>query len=173
MTIQKISLTAIIIACLFSGCKEKEVYPSETQEGRNTFGVKIDGNKWLPNQASTVPVAPSRLRGEYIKEGGIVAVTARRDNNDEIIVLTILDVYKSGAYVFNGDTTKSARTEFKGDKIDDKYRLFSGGINEVEVTKLDTINKIISGNFRVQLKGVKNNTTKNLTEGIFDIKYEL
>lgn len=173
MTIQKIALTAMTVTCLFSSCKEKEVYPSETQEGRNTFGVKIDGNKWLPNQASTVPVAPSRLQGEYIKQGGIVAVTARRDNFDEVIVLTIVDVFKTGHYTFNGDSTKSTRTEFSGDKLNDKYRLFSGGINEVNITKLDTINKIVSGNFKVQLKGITNNATKNLTEGIFDIKYEL
>jgi hypothetical protein len=172
MKIPKFALVAITFACIFSGCKEKEVYPPETQDGRNTFGVRIDGNKWLPNQASTVPLAPDKLKGEYLKEGGIVAITARRDNNDEIIVLTIADVNKTGIYAFNDDSSKSTRTEFRGDKIDDKYRSFSGGINEVNITKLDTINKIVSGNFKIQLKGLKNSAIKNLTEGIFDIKYE-
>lgn len=163
-------VVAVVFICAF-GCKEKEVYPAETQQGLNTFGVKIDGKKWLPNQKLGI-IVPDRLSGEYHKQDGILGVTATRDGNDEIIVITIVGATKPGNYTFNSDSSRSTRTHLGGNEVDDEYRLFPGGINEVNITKLDTINKVVAGTFKIQLKGVKNQTIKNLTDGVFDIKYQ-
>lgn len=171
MKIYRLVVTTVVFICATLGCKEKEMYPFESQQGLNTFGVKIEGNRWLPNQKLGI-IVPDKLTGEYHKQGGIVAVTATRDGNDEIIALTIVDVTKPGTHAFNGDSSRSSRTEFWGSNIDDKYRLFPGGINEVNITKLDTINKIVSGNFKIQLKGIKNHIIKDFTDGAFDVKYQ-
>lgn len=82
MNIHRLVVTAVVFICAFS-CKKKEAYPPETQQGLNTFGVNINGNKWLPNQKLGL-LMPDKLSGEYRKEGGIVTVTATRDGNNEI-----------------------------------------------------------------------------------------
>lgn len=171
MNINSLVSIAVLFSCGIFSCKEREMYPSETQKGLNTFGVKINGSKWLPNQRLGI-IVPDKLSGEYYKDGNVIAITATQHGNDEIIVLTIVDVTKPGIYAFNGDSSRSARTQFRGNKIDDEYRSFPEGVNEVNITKLDTINNVVAGNFKIQLKGIENHTIKNFTDGVFDVKYQ-
>lgn len=72
-----------------------------------------------PNQKLGI-IVPDKLSGEYDKDGNVIAITATRYGNDEIIVLRIVDVTKPGSYAFNGDSSRSARTQFRGNKIDEK-----------------------------------------------------
>lgn len=54
-------LTVTIV--LVIGCKDKEVLPSNTEEGLNTFGVKIDGKIWLAVTKFNITGGGEKIRG--------------------------------------------------------------------------------------------------------------
>ncbi|CAG5072371.1 hypothetical protein DYBT9623_04131 [Dyadobacter sp. CECT 9623] len=164
----KLLLVAIALANAIGGCKPKQILPEPTQEGLNTFGVKIDGKVWLP-------VYPFRLLGgpkilDASIYDGILAIEARK-KSDETIILLVTNVRSEGIYKFKEDNSGGiGASRYDGDLVDDEYHPYPGGINEINITRLDTVNKVVSGTFKVQLKGEKNNNIKNFTDGTFDLK---
>ena len=165
-------LAAVIIMHLNIGCKMKKVLPKTTQEGLNTFGVKINGKVWLPVQKLSVLGSGPKLDSDYYEDIGLLGITAKNGTNDEVLQLTVLDVRSVGSYSFNIDSKRGSATEYNGKLVDDRYFPYAGGISKINITKLDTVNKIVAGTFEVQLKGKNNGIIKNLTQGIFDLKYD-
>jgi hypothetical protein len=158
-----------VTVALVIGCKEKEVLPSNTEEGLNTFGVKIDGKIWLPVTRLSVTGGGEKIRGGYT--GGVFAIVAKKGVTDEIITLVVRNVKSTGIYALNANSADGIDpTNFRGKYIDDDYFLKAGGVNEINITKFDTINKIASGTFKCQFQGKNKQITKNFTQGIFDVK---
>lgn len=59
------SIIIIIFTLIIQSCDKKEVYPGETQEGLNTFGVKIDGVNWMPKHELNLVTPLKPLSGIY------------------------------------------------------------------------------------------------------------
>ncbi len=158
-----------VTVALVIGCKEKEVLPSNTEEGLNTFGVKIDGKIWVPESKIAIVNPVEKISVRYLQ--GSLGITARKGATDEVITLVVRDIKSPGTYALNSNSTdRTTETNFQGKYIDDEYLLKSGGVNEINFTKFDTINKIASGTFKCQFQGKNKQITKNFTQGIFDVK---
>ncbi|MCE7059526.1 DUF6252 family protein [Dyadobacter sp. CY343] len=165
----KLLLVAIALANAIGGCKPKQILPEPTQEGLNTFGVKIDGKVWLPVYPFSLLGGPPTLRASF--KSGILGIEARKKFFDEAIVLIVTGVHSEGTYKLKEDDSGGiGASKYDGDLVDDKYYPIPGGINKLTISKLDTINKVVSGTFEVQLQGEKNKNFKNFTNGTFDLK---
>jgi hypothetical protein len=63
-----------------------------------------------------------------------------------------------------------------GDVVYDKYETDSGAFNSMHITKLDTVNKTISGYFNVKLNRSPHYVPQKsiqFTSGVFSLKYEV
>lgn len=179
---KKLSLfSALLLAAfLFPGChKEKlsTVLPPATQEGKNTIGFKINGKVWTPGRNKTVlggwdgidlsVLYNSPLGGPYalgIQAGrktedhaaffGMGSYLPIRDTGDFTNQL-LSHYYDNGVYLDGGY-----------DDIDfDKHRSFI-------ITKLDTVQHIISGTFGFTLMDPNNHAnTITISDGRFDFHY--
>jgi hypothetical protein len=168
---RKITWTLVLLFGTL-GCEKDVPFPKLTQEGLNTFGVKINGVKWFPKAGLSFTGGGHKLRGWYLPQEHVVAIEACKGVNDEVIILTVVDVKGVGAYHLNADSTKGSKTQFHGKNIDDRYFLLSTENNTLIITKLDTVEKVISGTFNAHMVGLRNQTVKKLSEGVFDIRYE-
>lgn len=172
MTVFQQNLWTLLFLCGILGCEKDVPFPKPTQEGLGTFGVKIDGAKWLPKPGVSLTGGGHKLRGWYLAQEHVVAIEARKGVNDEVIILTVVDVKGVGPYRLNSDSTKSSQTRFSGKDVDDRYFLLSNANNTLIISKLDTVEKVMSGTFCAQVIGLRNQTVKKLSEGVFDIRYE-
>jgi hypothetical protein len=53
-----IAIAVCITVTCFSCRKDKDGLPKATEEGKNTFGCKINGAIFIPKDVVTVPVMP-------------------------------------------------------------------------------------------------------------------
>jgi|GEM_PF-308806 len=153
------------------------VLPPATQEGKNTFGCKINGVVWLPLFScfaqttgncnalgfSIYPLATlSRLPIAF-------TLSARRQ------------IYDTTFSMFNMYTGSSRITK-AGNVTDSVTIIYFEGANEFsyfppvqtsgafDITKLDTVNSIISGTFHFTLYNSKGDSVV-VTDGRFDLTY--
>jgi hypothetical protein len=167
MLIRILVLLAVVIVCMI--LKMRKVLPPATEKGLNTFGVKVDGKVWLPRQPFNVIGGPKVLHA-YMHDH-VLGIVARKGFSDLAVTLIIPDVRSPGDYRLKGKTEDYVHaSKYDRDLIDDEYFPFPEGYNEVRITKLDTVNKIVAGTFRVQLKG-KDGSIMDLTDGVFDVRY--
>lgn len=178
-----VALSCICISISTSCLKEKTEppiidntpkLPEATHIGANTFGCYINGelfvaesNKWssvIPTYCSYDNISPNELR-----------VQGSRLND------TVRDNIQFGCYIF--DTQK-----YNMDVITDNdigyityvnttlncmdYYHDLNNIGTVSITYLDTINRIIAGNFKMDVINKCNESLKlHITNGVFDLKY--
>ena len=158
-------------------CKDDEVLlPKATTEGLNTFGCKLNGEVWLPRKGFGLINNPPIIEAYYtkVKEVKSFNMVFLQGVNEKEIRLVTNELLKIGKYQFLKNSPffpEEYLTSYSGNYVDDKYVLFSSATNELTITKIDTVQGIVSGSFQVDLKGLKNGEIIKLTEGIFDIKY--
>jgi hypothetical protein len=166
---------SIIIAFIGISCKKHKPpqpdnpygLPNATQTGANIFACRINGKNWISD------------KGIFHIRGGInndtLATSAdKNESGFELIVLIVKGSAKQGANYDFSDTTKAlgefSTNKLCGSQTGTVYRYFStdGSIN---ITRIDPLNKIISGKFNfIAPRGDCNDTLK-ITDGRFDIHY--
>ena len=161
---------------LFTNCK-KEKLPKPTQEGKNTFGCKIDGVVFLPADVITVPVIPG-LISFYDETGSGYFELRATENKDEhkgglrrTLLFKIFNL-KSGTNSLNEQNKVSVKISVDNNQLDKSYETnnTTGGI--LTITRLDTNQNIISGTFSfVAAPRQINSQNLQVTEGRFDISY--
>jgi hypothetical protein len=170
-------LAALCCILLASRCKKNNdapppVLPEATRQGLNTIGFKVNGEVWLPYyecKAFSDPCGKISARyGPPNADFNQFDMQVARKLNNEQSSLTITTIgriknignhYDSTNFYFlrNGSTYQN-------------LRFLSSG--KLEVTKLDTINKIIAGTFEITVyKSGNTNDSLKITEGRFDFKY--
>lgn len=163
----------------FISCK-KEKLTKETQVGANTFSCKINGVVHIPNDEAFGPRAISAsvsLNREDSNFYNLSILTHYSRNKPwEKVHLTLYKVkkeviynlydkeYRYGTYVLGVLNESSG---FVGVTYDSKA--FNKG--EVKITKLDLVNRIVSGTFWFEAINLNDPNDKvSVTDGRFDLK---
>lgn len=161
--------------------KTKEELPPATQEGKNTFGCLIDGKVWLPKNYG----APNWLGGSldllnfsyYNKKIDVSAKQITKEGNYRSINIYSKNIKQLGVYklyvnVERGTNSNSTAYTYREANNPSESIFFINDTvsSSLIVTKLDTINKIISGNFRFNF--TLSNQNVEVKDGVFDLNYK-
>lgn len=160
--------------------KEKEL-PPITQEGKNAFGCRINGEVWVPYYSCSG--MSSNPCGELV-----VDVHQISPNDPSLFSLNIAAEQKkedNSLTVFSIHTLMNQGISSTGNKIDSltinfqrpvaqlyyNYNYYNK-IEKFEISKLDTVNKIISGLFELTLYKSPSDSVM-ITDGRFDLKFQV
>jgi hypothetical protein len=134
--------------------------PPITQTGANTFGCKVNGQVWLP---TTVWV-------DY-QNGGMVIDAKNLYSPESTIIITIgnYTITGNGSYKFGSSTTYLSKGLYRYNGS--RYYTDSTYEGWLNISRLDSVNSIISGTFSFMGKDVNTGEVVNVTEGRFDNKY--
>jgi len=159
----------LISACsllLIVSC-QKEKLPKLTEEGKNTFGCKVNGKNWVPHGVGgfggTDPVA-----GGFIRNVNTINIIAY--NGRESIEFYLENVFSLGEYPLSDSNYALYYIRGSNTSIPDiSYITDSQHTGKVNIVNYDTTNKIVSGTF--EFIGVnKEGKTVRISDGRFDIK---
>ncbi|HPG10126.1 MAG TPA: DUF6252 family protein [Chitinophagaceae bacterium] len=174
-------LLVILIAFLaFAACKKKITeLPAVTQTGANTFGAKVNGSLWVPQGFGPIP-ANDILEARMI--GRDIIINARNfasSPNETEFELRINDVNAPGTYLLNTDVVHPANNVSYAYYVkrnitpDNEWLTSSASTGSVTISKVDTVNWIVSGTFQFDMLNIYNAPQPlSVTEGRFDIKVQ-
>ncbi len=181
----RLSCYTLLLAFIFcTACKKTGVdaLPPETQSGANTFGCLIDGKAWIPTGSGAPGSRPivagyiSALPPVYFNATNISSLTSR---DNERIKFYVRNVNKIGTYPLNFDTQPEPASLYPqnyGEFI--SYNNTSGGnsyittttyTGSVEITRADSVNRIVSGRFSFTAFDSSTGKTIKVTDGRFDL----
>ncbi|MCL1937869.1 MAG: hypothetical protein FWF52_05690 [Candidatus Azobacteroides sp.] len=156
----------------FSSCN-KEVLnemPPETQTGANTLGCLIDGELFVGGCCTPWMTPPFNALYNTVSDKLYLSSYGKVNVNnsgciDMEIYHPIQNNIQTNALMFYYSTSESSTC----------VRYLTSTNREVFITKLDTVNKIVSGRF--QFTGYCSNddsaNTKQITQGRFDLKLNI
>ena len=182
MKFQAIQLILLFLAFILNvKCKKDKytspnVLPPVTQEGKNTFGFKLNGEIWMPyyecpafrlNCGELNASAGNSLSNGFFR----LMIHAGRwfdQTNSSLWIETYQTISSTG------DKSDSVEVHFHADH----YKIYAGWdgihhpgqVRKFEVTKFDTTNKIMSGIFDFTLYHPSGDSLR-ITEGRFDLKF--
>ena len=175
-------LPLICCVLLLASCKkEVDELPAPTDTGSNTFGLKLDGEFWVPQKFGIVPTAPI-LEARYTGTGGLF-INARNfasSPTETEFEIYLQNVTGPGNYPLNQLTYKYPNQQASyGYYI--KRRLMP--LNEwitsdrftgnVSITKFDRSANIVSGTFEFTAGSIDSTAAPiTVTEGRFDVKIQ-
>ena len=185
----RICLCVTLLA--FASCKscKKDVdptsqLPAATQTGANTFGCVINGQAWVPNGRSTVPVIRP-INGGYISESFYrpkYCVNIRTyASGVDAMYLYVKSVTKPGRYPLSFDTDTDiiyAQTQNYGlytisgattNDPDYAYITTSQYTGYVDFVVADTASKRLAGTFEFEGIDFPSGKKMKITGGRFDI----
>jgi hypothetical protein len=141
--------------------------PEPTQEGEDTFGMKVDGRNW--ERSYSLLSDPNRA---FLSSSGRLTIVGLNTTKDEKVEIRTNEVLSIGEYnmAYNLSQSCGDSTRFESQKqCELSYKLFDSLRSKVIITRLDTIERIIAGTFEMDLKN-NEGTLKEITEGRFDFK---
>ncbi|WP_373511355.1 hypothetical protein [Persicitalea sp.] len=154
----------------------KDPLPKATQEGKNTFGCKINGKPWVPDggtgfQATKPITGGFNLLGENPPIRRIWIRTRSKDRQGIHLQLNETNV---GEHLLNENTQIRPYALFSKDygmyqTGNSTYTTSSNFTGKITITKADTITGVLAGTFDFTV-GNSSGTTYKITEGRFDIK---
>ena len=157
------ALSLLLSACIKTHV-EPNLLPPETQTGKNTFGCRVNGKAWLP----IVPFPANCLTGGLYQGYVYIYVKRDKDKTDQYLYIGRENVTGVGTYLLNNSYKPEVHlTDFTNNC---NYYTDSLNTGHLIITRLDTINGIISGRFDFK---VKQNGCPDIavTEGRFDYNY--
>ncbi len=159
-------LSLFFIKC---SCK-KDTLTNTTQTGANTFAMLVNGELWnMPPCVFCPPIV-------QLLDKGLLQVHGL--NGNERLYFYVNTHYLIGNYQINKmwytknqiQDSCSFFTRFTENNNCYSYRLIDSTKSGVSITRLDTINRIVSGTFYMTLSNFQGGQL-NITEGRFDGKY--
>jgi hypothetical protein len=183
--IPMLSFCGILLLLLVAniGCKKSappsNILPPATQEGKNTFGCRVNGEVWVPYyQCGLIDI--------FTKCKELHSVVTHADSTRELpfyVDLTASREIGQGSYssfLIGATILKTGKfdsmfsvTYFRDSVSYDPQYPISLASNAITVTRLDTVSQIISGTFHFTLYGPYGPGADSLvvTDGRFDVKY--
>ena len=149
---------------------EIDKLPPATQTGANTFGCLLDGKAFLPgNYPNATNCFYQLVDGEYY-----FSFQMNNSNQDDNIVLVgintnQLEISAGGTYALAGNIPANAYGTYAlaGIFTTTNSSVYTG---ELHITKLETVNYIVSGTFWFDIEDFQGNI-HHITEGRFDSQY--
>ena len=175
-------LLYISFVFVLTGCPkdvdELSKLPRQTQEGAGTFGMLVNGKSWQPYSFMPTIINRKPLYISYSLRDKFVRVQTRNEQSKEWFLFAVTDISGIGSYTINSklyfSTSDSAYADCNNTtRFEEDYNcLLSYKFNKllsssVNITRLDTIQKIVSGTFEVELIS-DNNQKLQITNGRFD-----
>ncbi|MBX7205313.1 MAG: hypothetical protein K1X81_07795 [Bacteroidia bacterium] len=167
----KLLLLITSLSCLSLHCKkesEEDKLPPATASGKQTFGCKINGKNWIGETGNST--------AEYWQ--GRIKITGLQGSNlspKASIMIGIVDyaITKPGYYEFKYDDP-AIRCTATLEEIQENYELdyCPGGKAALNITRFDTIQGYISGQFNFVACNKEKTSYIIVTEGRFDFKYK-
>lgn len=162
----------LLTGCLFTDDLDSDGLPKETQTGQNTFGMLVDGRTW---RTSTINVLTNSVYAFYKPSRQFLYISAI-DRSDEEISLFIKGVKTNGTYKISPYDESlfpvcadSTRLEIV-DSCDEAFKLVNNSTSLIEISRLDTLERIVSGTFNLDLTNDQGETVI-ISKGRFDISY--
>lgn len=169
------------LICLSLVACEEEL-PPETQNGRNTFGCKVNGQVWIPSDER------NDLNPYWEPNGGLFSINAHKAvGSDNIgtffqsfsIGITWLPGLGKYPVLLSGVNNSYADPKDSWIYFNDQRLRCQYGASvptayvsgSIEITRYDTINNIVAGRFEGILTSPGCDTLR-VTEGRFDFKFQ-
>lgn len=171
-----IALAAFITSTSLSCQKEKDDLPKATEDGKNTFGCKIDGKLFIPEKTITYPAMPP-LRSFYGESDGYFELRVSEDTDEANNGLQRYMIFKLYNLEIGGNTLNEENKVLviisEGDQSDNRYETNTTIGGTLNITRLDTVANIISGTFTFNAGLISDNSKiLSVTEGRFDVTYK-
>ncbi|MEZ4772921.1 MAG: hypothetical protein R3D00_07050 [Bacteroidia bacterium] len=167
---------AFLFLLLLAACEREapqppdplDLLPPATQTGENTLGFLLDGEPWMPNRI---------FQGDYRKSDGRFNIYTRNvqfDGNGNpsgssfSIGSISVQVYQEGTYKITDRGNLSAVVDFLTGCT---YWSFLEDPGELSLSKMDTINRVMSGTFHFKAISEDCTDTLSITHGRFDVSF--
>jgi len=181
MLFNRLLILCISLLSLTACNKEVSELPEATQTGANTFGAKVDGVMWVPQGFGPFP-SNNLLQVRYNTSTSVLIINARnfasspKETEFEIL---LVGVHGPGTYVLNSKITSFPTDLNYGYFIKrkiiplDEWVTSPVQTGSVTITKLDTVNLIVSGTFSFSAECMNGTAAPlQVTEGRFDLKIQ-
>lgn len=168
-------LLAVLVSVSMLSCKKSNVLPEVTQEGRNTFGCRLNGQLYLPKKDPPIRAATNfrvtlssiNLEIDYL----IIASSRDRTENLGTIWLSYLGAKENLRIgVFPILTEQQGGFSFKYDRFGTVFTVDTERESRMEILRFDREARIVSGTFACSLVNPLTGERVEVTEGRFDVK---
>lgn len=174
----KRSIGIIIFSLVFFACEPTEL-PAPTNNGSDTFGMLVNGEKWIAYQPGMFTPGTNSADIMYFKNSSALVIYARTKKPKQSFYATV-NITKVGSYPFNkilyseqDSTYVKLITSFCEDEnCNDRYTLIDSINSRINITKFDTLNRIVSGTFYMRLLNSNGNNVE-IKDGRFDSKFDI
>jgi hypothetical protein len=168
---------------ILSGCKKSvDALPEATQTGANTFGLKLNGELWVPQKFAGInaPTLKANLSGSNLNDLLITAQNFASEPTETEFQLYIKNITGVGSYQLNQSTDiyPNASSSY-GYYVKRKINPLNEWITSpqytgtVTLTKFDLTNGIVSGTFEFAAGSMDSSASPvTVTDGRFDVKLQ-
>jgi hypothetical protein len=178
---RKILLLVALALLPLQACQEK--LPKPTQEGKNTFACKINGQSFIGEDSPglfsnskgvfAAYVAGSDyivVRGSRVEKSSKTGVRTKKEMRLYVKGITGAGVYELNQFQANNGPESYAQYDIRAVSPHTHYLTLAPGAGQVKITKLDTVRGIIAGTFSFKAVNPDNPAdVVNVTSGRFDI----
>jgi hypothetical protein len=177
MKLAKLICSALLLVTFFtfSQCKKKDVpqLPPETETGAMTFGCKVNGEIFVPQDGN----GRSGFKVEYVNLGTEpgggwylnIAAFDRKSISRPLVSVTTDSLLISEGSTYNFKNAKGNAKAFYVTS-GNVFSKLDNDTGQLKIIKFDQLSRIISGTFL--FTGTDENGGKvNVTEGRFDVRY--
>lgn len=175
---KKTVVFSLLSILLFSCKKEVKELPPATQTGANTFGLRMNGEMWVPQGFAGLP-DNDKLVTRLL--GNVLVITAQNFSSSPTeteFEIRIFGVNGTGTYPLNTNTSYPSGPTSYGYHVKrrltplDEWITSAAQTGSVNITKFDTTAQIVSGTFQFYAENRSNPAqTIAVTEGRFDVRY--
>ena len=160
--------------------KDIDELPPATETGANTFGAIVNGSLWAPQDFGALTIG-NKLECRRLPTRDII-INARnfsKSPNETEFEIRIKEVTATGTYLFNTDVTHPSNTASYAYYVkrnitpDNEWLTSSQYTGSVTITKIDSVNRFVSGTFQFNAMNLYNDPQPlTVTEGRFDVKWQ-
>lgn len=168
-TLQFLQILFLLTLSTCDSCKEEFELPPETQTGENTFGCYVNGELFV--KGKDTPFTEKRLNAEYQINKKLLIISSH--SNTQYIYMEIKEP--------EVNRSKPISTAYLLPERGIRDCIYFGGkeIGEIAISKLDTLNGIVSGQFHFPGQcsdyslDITGDSIVSITQGRFDIRLQI
>lgn len=167
-------LLVIVLLCSLQSCKKynqkDDVLPPVTSTGALTFGFLFNETVWIRHN---IPKLTSTFKIRYSSSRGLLIYCERRNRTNSNRTDQADFVFKEievGERILSAQNGDEAYILINDPDKSEEYIVLESGT--LKISKMDTVNHIISGEFSADIKMRQSDRRASITQGRFDIVYD-